>query len=246
MASSSLAEAVSPPDALQARAAELNLRFRGAAPEVVLAAVVAEHPGRVAMLSSFGAEAAVGLAVLAQVAPATPVLFLDTGLHFFQTLSYRRDLSRRLGLTDVRDLRAAPGDPRDPDGLLWKTDPDACCGIRKVEPLDRALKDFDVVVTGRKRFHGAGRLRLPLFEVIEGQLRLNLLVGLTPEEIARRFDAFDLPRHTLAEQGFTSIGCWPCTRPAQAGDETSRSGRWDGSDKVECGIHLPRAAAPAA
>ncbi len=228
-------------DPLAAEAAVLNARFRDATPEAVLAAVARERPGKVAMLSSFGAEAGAALAVAARVAPDLPVLFLDTGMHFFQTLQYRRELADRLGLT-VRDIKTAANDPRDPRSDLWKSDPDACCGFRKVEPLARASAGFEVLVTGRKRFHGAGRVRLPLFEAIDGQLRLNLLVSLTPEEVEARFQASGLPKHPLLEQGYASIGCWPCSRPAEAGDATVRSGRWEGTDKVECGIHLPRRA----
>jgi phosphoadenosine phosphosulfate reductase len=206
----------------------------------VLQAVVEEFPGRVALLSSFGSEAALSLALLAKVAPATPVLFLDTGMHFPQTLDYRQDLAKRLGLTDVRDLRPAADDPRDPKNDLWRTDPDACCGIRKVEPLDAVLPGVDVLVTGRKRFHGAGRAKLPLFEEIDGVLRLNILVSLDPAELERRFTESGLPRHPLHDGGFTSIGCWPCTRPAEADDDNVRAGRWAGSQKTECGIHLSR------
>ena len=221
------------------RAAGLNARFRDVAPEAVLAAVIAENPGRVAFLSSFGAEAAVSLSLLASVAPDTPVLFLDTRMHFAPTLDYRDDLVARLGLTDVRSLAPAANDARDPQNILWRTNPDACCAIRKVEPLSKALPDFDVLITGRKRLHGGGRARLPLFEEIDGVLRLNILVGLTPEELERRFAEHDLPRHPLTQGGYTSIGCWPCTRPAEAADEGVRAGRWAGQTKTECGIHLP-------
>ena len=222
----------------------LNARFRGAPPEAVLRAVIDEHPGRVALLSSFGAEAALPLELLSRVAPDTPVLFLDTRMHFAQTLDYRHDLAARLGLTDVRDLSPAANDPRDPKDDLWKTDPDACCAIRKVEPLDAVLPGFDVLITGRKRFHGAGRLRLPLFETIDGVLRLNILADIDLETLERRFAETGLPRHPLHEAGFASIGCWPCTRPAQEGDATVRSGRWADAEKTECGIHLPRARVP--
>ena len=221
------------------RAAGLNARFRDVAPEVVLTTVIAEHPGRVAFMSSFGAEAAVSLSLLASVAPQTPVLFFDTRMHFAQTLDYRDDLVARLGLTAVRSLSPAAADPRDPKGDLWRTNANACCAIRKVEPLAKIMPDFDVLITGRKRLHGGGRARLPLFEEIDGVLRLNILVSLTPEELERRFAEHDLPRHPLTQAGFTSIGCWPCTRPAESTDETVRSGRWAGQDKTECGIHLP-------
>jgi phosphoadenosine phosphosulfate reductase len=226
-------------------AAALNARLRDAAPEDVLRAVLAAYPGRVALLSSFGAEAALSLDLLARVAPETPVLFLDTRMHFAQTLDYRRDLTARLGLTDVRDLAPAAVDPRDPANDLWRRDVDACCALRKVEPLAALLPQFDVLITGRKRFHGAGRLRLPLFEALDGVIRLNILADADPATLDARFAERGLPRHPLQAAGFASIGCWPCTRPAREGDDTVRSGRWADAEKTECGIHLPRSAVAA-
>ena len=225
---------------LEAQASALNARFRGAAPEAVLAAVLADYPGRVGVLSSFGAEAAATLQIVAEVAPETPVLFLDTRMHFAQTLQHRRALAERLGLTDVRDIAPAEVDPRDPKSDLWKTDPDACCAIRKVEPLEAVRAAFDVLVTGRKRFHGGERLRLPLFEAMDDHLRLNLLVSSDASAIAARTAAAGLPAHPLAEFGYTSVGCWPCTQPAEDPASGVRDGRWAGQGKTECGIHHRR------
>ncbi len=235
-----------PDIALHAEAAALNARWRGASPEVVLDVVLNLYPGRVAVLSSFGAEAGAVLSVVARVAPATPVLFLDTRQHFAQTLQHRRVLAARLGLTDVRDLAPAASDPRDPKNDLWREDPDACCAIRKVEPLDAVRGEFDVLVTGRKRCHGGERRRLPLFEVVGGQLRLNLLVEADAKALAREAAAAGLPAHPLVQAGFGSIGCWPCTQPERDPGGGVRDGRWAGSAKTECGIHLPRPRVPAA
>ena len=234
--------AASPPAADRVR--QLNVLWRDAPAEDVLRHVVCEaFPGRVAMLSSFGAEAAVALHILARVAPETPVLFLDTGMHFGQTLPHRDALAARLGLTDVRTVAPADAAAVDPRGDLWRSDPDACCDLRKVRPLAAALPGFDCLVGGRKRFHGAGRARLPLYELTDGQVRLNLLADWDGARLEAYRLAHDLPQHPLAAQGFRSIGCWPCSRPAEETDAGVRDGRWAGAAKTECGIHLPRRAA---
>ncbi len=224
------------------QARSLNARLGDADAQTCLGEVIAAFPGRVAMLSSFGSEAAVPLHLLSTVAPATPVLVLDTGRHFAQTAPYRDALAARLGLTDVRVIApaAAAVAGADPRGDLWAHDPDRCCAVRKVAPLAAVLPQFDVLITGRKRYHGDARRRLPLFEVLDGQLRLNLLASWDTARIAAYLDAHQLPRHPLVENGFSSIGCWPCTHPPTDNDNT-RSGRWPGTVKTECGIHLPAA-----
>ena len=228
----------------EGRARELNATWRDApTPEVLRHAVREAFPGRIALLSSFGAEAAVALHLLAQADSATPVLFLDTGMHFGQTLPYRDALVSRLGLTDVRTL--GPGDVSgaDPKGDLWRRDPDACCDLRKVRPLAAAMPGFDCLVGGRKRFHGGGRARLPLYEVVDGQVRLNLLADWDGERLEAYRRRHDLPQHPLVQSGFRSIGCWPCSRPVEDAGEGVRDGRWAGQAKTECGIHLPQRAA---
>jgi phosphoadenosine phosphosulfate reductase len=195
-----------------------------------------------ALVSSFGAESAVLLDLAAKVDRAIPVLFLDTGMLFGQTLDYRRNLTARLGLTDVRDLRPAYQDlaVTDPQAKLWQTDTDACCAVRKVAPLDRALADFDAWITGRKRFHGGDRLTLPVVEQNGAHVKFNPLANWTKADLDAYMVEQGLPVHPLVEQGFPSIGCWPCTRPVEDADNL-RAGRWAGSDKTECGIHLARA-----
>lgn len=211
--------------------------------EVLRHAVTGAFPGRIALLSSFGAEAAVALHLLSEVAADTPVLFLDTGMHFGQTLPHRDALTARLGLTDVRTI--APADVRaaDPKGDLWSRDPDACCDLRKVRPLAEAMPGFDCLIGGRKRFHGGGRARLPLYEFTGGQVRLNLLADWDGERLGAYSRLHDLPQHPLVAQGYRSIGCWPCSQPSDGADGGVRDGRWAGSAKTECGIHPPRRAA---
>ena len=224
------------------RAAVLDAELRSAHPRSVIAAAWAEYGDRLALVSSFGAESAVLLHLAAQVSPAIPVLFLDTGMLFGQTLDYRKQLAARLGLSDVRDLRPTFADiaVHDPKSDLWKSDTDACCNIRKVIPLDKALGGFDAWLTGRKRFHGGDRLRLSVVEAADGKLKFNPLANWTKEDLDAYVAEHDLPAHPLVAQGFSSIGCWPCTSPVEEGQDV-RAGRWAGQDKTECGIHVARA-----
>ncbi|MEW5703694.1 MAG: phosphoadenylyl-sulfate reductase [Pseudomonadota bacterium] len=200
-----------------------------------------EFRGRIALGSSFGAEAGVLLALVAEIDPATPVLFLDTRKLFEETLRYKETLVARLGLTDVRVLRpdAAELVAEDPDATLWSRDYDACCDLRKVRPLNRALGDFDAWITGRKRFHGDGRTTLPTIEAEDGKIKINPLVRWSQADIAAEFKARDLPPHPLVAQGYLSIGCTTCTRRIEPNEEI-RAGRWAASDKTECGIHKAR------
>ncbi len=202
----------------------------------LLRAICQEFPGRVAAVSSFGAESAVLLAMVAEVDPGLPVIFLDTGELFDETLAYRTELSRLLGLIDLRVVRPAPARLAEAEEL-WRSDPEACCHLRKVLPLRQAVAGFQVLVDGRKRFHGAERAQLRSIEPgNEGQLKLSPLASWSQARIDAAFDALRLPRHPLVAQGYRSIGCWPCSRPTEPG-EPVRAGRWAGSAKTECGIH---------
>ena len=207
----------------------------------LLRQVLGAYPrGRVAVVSSFGTESAVLLDLVARVDAAAPVLFIDTGKLFPETNSYRRSLQAHLGLTDVRVVGPGAGElaTADPGGGLWRGDTDACCGLRKVRPFQAALQPFDAWITGRKRFHGAERWAVPSVEVTDdGRFRLNPLALWGAADIDAWISSHRLPRHPLAERGFPSVGCWPCTRRPAAG-EGMRAGRWAGSAKTECGIHL--------
>lgn len=226
---------------MTALAAQKLIDLADLPPQDLLAEVILRrHRGRIALVSSFGAEAAVLLHMVAQTDPATPVLFLDTGKLFGETHRYRAALVRRLGLSDVRVFEP---DPRliardDPDGILWASNPNGCCAIRKVEPLQRALTGFGAWINGRKRYHGAARTALPVIEQVDGRVKINPLAQWGAEEIEAYFTAHDLPRHPLVEDGYLSIGCMPCTDRTAPGDDP-RAGRWRGQDKTECGIHMP-------
>ena len=190
-------------------------------------------------MSSFGVESAILLHMVAEAAPETPVLFLDTGKHFTETLAYRDSLVERFELTNVVALR--PNEEtlaeEDPDDDLWQRDPDMCCIVRKTFPLQDALVGFDSWITGRKRCHGGARSVLPYFERDGAHLKINPLIHFDAARIAAYFERHDIPKHPLLEKGYLSVGCAPCTKPVAAG-QPARAGRWDGVDKVECGIHL--------
>lgn len=204
----------------------------------ILSAAIDAFRGRIALVSSFGAESAALLHLVASIDKATPVLFLDTEKHFVQTSAYREELTQRFGLAEVRLLRPDRDEVAavDPRGDLWKRDNDACCALRKVRPLDRALTGFDVWITGRKRMHGSLRAFLPLVEFIAPHVKINPLARWSANDVNAYMTEHDLPPHPLVESGFPSIGCWPCTAPTAPGDD-ARAGRWRGLAKTECGIH---------
>lgn len=224
---------------LDLRARSLASRFVSAQAQEILAhAIQQEFKGRIALVSSFGAESAALLHLVSEIDPATPVVFLDTQKHFAQTLSYRKKLAAQLGLSNVIDVRpdSVGVAARDVGGDLWKNDPDACCTLRKVEPLGDALKPFDAWITGRKQFHGGGRVNLPAFEANDTHIKVNPLIRWSKDDVAAYATEHDLPPHPLVAQGYPSIGCWPCTHPVASGEDV-RAGRWRGAAKTECGIH---------
>ena len=220
-------------------AAKLSERLAEASPtEIVAEAVRSVGKTRLAVASSFGIESATLLKIVADVDPSIPVLFLDTGWLFPETLTYRDVLIERLGLTDVRTIAplADKLTQKDPLRGLYATDPDACCFLRKVEPLSDALAGFDGWINGRKRYQGGLRTGINAVEVEGPRLKFNPLARVTPTEVMAMFKAFDLPAHPLAGQSFASVGCVPCTRRVNPGDN-ARDGRWADSEKTECGIH---------
>jgi phosphoadenosine phosphosulfate reductase len=234
--------ALDPVDTVASLARRLDAELRHAHPKAVIAKALEIFGDELALVSSFGAESAVLLHMASEVSGAIPVLFLDTGMLFGQTLDYRQQLAAKLGLTDVRDLRPRFEDlaTGDPNADRWKTDTDGCCHIRKVLPLNQALDGFSAWITGRKRFHGGERLRLPVVEAAEGKLKFNPLANWTKADLDAYAADHGLPEHPLVAFGYPSLGCWPCTSPVEEGADV-RSGRWAGSQKTECGIHTARA-----
>ena len=220
-------------------AAELAGALGEASPaEIVAAALRIVGRDRLALVSSFGTESAALLQVMADVDPAIPVIFLDTGWLFEETLAYRDRLVEALGLRDVRSVRplAETLAREDRERELWFSDPDACCRIRKVEPLARALKPFTAWINGRKRFQGGLRAAMAVVEQDGERLKFNPFANVSQQEIEAIFRTANLPPHPLAASGFLSVGCMPCTSRTGAGEE-ARAGRWRGRSKTECGIH---------
>ncbi len=195
--------------------------------------------GAIAGVSSFGADSAVLLHLIAQVDRHLPIVFLDTGKHFEETLSYRDALAADFGLTDIRVVEpdAAALARLDPKGRLHETDVDACCALRKVEPMARGVAPFRAWFTGRKRFQAATRAELPVFEAVGPRIRINPLARWTTADQADYMRAHRLRENPLVAYGYLSIGCFPCTKPVAPGED-ARSGRWAGQAKTECGIHL--------
>jgi phosphoadenosine phosphosulfate reductase len=224
------------------QAAVLDSALRDVPPakviEMALQTVGREH---LALVSSFGTESAALLKVMADVDPAIPVVFLDTGWLFEETLAYRDTLIATLGLRDVRSIKPLEQtlSQEDPDRELWFSDPDACCRIRKVEPLARALKPFSAWINGRKRFQGGARAEIPVVEDDGAKLKFNPFANVSREEIEAIYKLAKLPPHPLVASGYLSVGCMPCSSRT-AVDEDARAGRWRGRAKTECGIHTTK------
>jgi phosphoadenosine phosphosulfate reductase len=217
----------------------LDRALRDATPaEVIATALQTVGREQLALVSSFGTESAALLKVMADVDPAIPVVFLDTGWLFEETLAYRDTLVTKLGLRDVRSIKPLEEtlSREDPDRELWFSDPDACCRIRKVEPLARALKPFSAWINGRKRFQGGLRAAIPVVEQDGTRLKFNPFATVSREQITAIYTSANLPPHPLAASGYLSVGCMPCTSRTSP-DEDVRAGRWRGRAKTECGIH---------
>ena len=226
---------------VQERVDDLNHRYaHHAAADVLGHALSDPMVGQTALVSSFGAESVVLLHMLSVIDRTTPVLFIDTEMLFPETLEYQQDVAKKLRLTNVQVIRPDRDQTflTDPNNSLHRTNPDACCDIRKTQPLERALLPYDAWITGRKRFHGGQRQSLAFFEAEgDARIKINPLAHFTREDLAEYITNNRLPRHPLVAKGFASIGCATCT--TRVGDgEDARAGRWRGHDKTECGIHF--------
>ncbi len=222
------------------RVADLNRRHAHHSATKILEHTLSDPLiGKAALVSSFGAEAVVMLHMVSVIDRTTPVLFLDTEMLFPETLDYQREIAERLRLNveiikpdrDVTFLK-------DPNNRMHAHKPDACCAIRKTEPLTRALEPFDAWITGRKRYQGGRRADLDFFEADEaGRVKINPLAHWSPENVRDYMVNNRLPRHPLVAKGYPSLGCAPCTTRVAEGEDL-RAGRWRGQDKSECGIHI--------
>ncbi|WP_170606751.1 phosphoadenylyl-sulfate reductase [Ruegeria arenilitoris] len=226
--------------ALTQQVGALNNRFRHHSAHDVMHGALAEIED-LALVSSFGAESVVLLHMVAVVDKATPVLFIDTQMLFTETLEHQHEVSDRLGLSNVRIIRANDEDVQrdDPYGALHVHDTDACCNLRKTFPLQQALSGYSGWISGRKRFQSGTRATLEFFEVEDGtgRIKVNPLAHWAPEDVPAYMDENRLPRHPLVAKGYPSIGCAPCTSPVKEGEDP-RAGRWRNQNKEECGIHF--------
>lgn len=226
-------------DNLQALKEKLNEAY-GTLPSLELLDTMINtvFKGKVALVSSFGTEAALLLSLVAEVNRHTPVIFLDTLKHFPETLEYRDTLIKALNLTDVRSIQPEPSAIKaaDLDGNLWKRNPNACCYLRKVLPLEEALSGFSAWINGRKRIHGGERSDLETLEYDGRRIKINAIADWTQDMIDTAWKKKGLPEHPMVPFGYTSVGCEPCTALPKPG-ENKRSGRWAEFDKQECGIH---------
>ena len=227
---------------------ELNARFEKEQPEAILRWAFQEFRPKAAVSSSFQTESIVLLHMVSQIDPAVKILFLETGFHFKETLDFKRRVTEQLGLTSVEDLKA---DPKRREEVMkqyqnepYKINPDLCCQINKVEPLERALKGLDAWISGIRRSQSKTRKEIQIVEEYQnGLFKINPLANVTSGDIWWYIKEHNLPKHELFDKGYLSIGCWPCTKPVQPGDD-ERAGRWAGKEKTECGIHTfmkPRA-----
>jgi phosphoadenosine phosphosulfate reductase len=234
-----VALAYDPEMGARAHAVALNAQHGTGDSRAVIEAALAEFPGRIAVVSSFGAESAVLLHQVAAVDRSVPVIFVDSGRLFAETLEYRTQLAQFLGLTDVRTVGPEPARVAELDAhrALWMTNPDLCCQIRKTEPLARAISGFDAWFTGRKRFQASTRAAIESFEADGTRVKVNPLATWSAADLAAYQAKHELPAHPLVSKGYPSIGCVPCTTKVLPGEDP-RAGRWRGQEKIECGIHL--------
>jgi phosphoadenosine phosphosulfate reductase len=217
--------------------------FFGLGAEAALRRAIELHEGDLFLASSLGADSAVLLHMVSRIRPDLPIYFLDTGKHFRQTLAYRDTLISQLGLTNFINVHPDPAQLADvdPTGKLNETHPDACCAVRKVEPLKHAVGHFGAQITGRKRYQTPERAEMPIYEHLDGpdggMKKINPLAYWTAKDVTAYIRRHNLPPHPMFALGYPSIGCQPCTTRVADGEDP-RAGRWRNQGKTECGIHM--------
>ncbi|HEU4424087.1 MAG TPA: phosphoadenylyl-sulfate reductase [Pilimelia sp.] len=226
-------------DELRELATEAGRKLEGARAEEIVRWAAESFGEKFCVTSSFAD--AVLVHVVSRVFPGVDVVFLDTGLHFPETLRIRDQVAATMPV-NIRSIR-----PRltvgQQDGLygprLFNRDPDQCCALRKVEPLERALGDYDAWAAGLRRDESPTRANTPVvqFEPSRGKVKVNPLAAWTQADVDGYISRYDIPVNPLIKLGYASVGCWPCTRRTKAGEDP-RAGRWPLFDKTECGIHV--------
>lgn len=224
-------------------AAEWSRQLSGASPDAILRWAIDRFGEGLCVASSFGQDGLVILDLARRLKPAMPVLFLETGYHFPETLDFRDQLKSEWGLNvvDVRPELTVPEQDAKYGFELFARDPDACCAMRKVAPLDRALRGRKAWISGLRRDQHPGRAATPIVQwqqLSEGGIfKVHPLMEWSRAEVEQYGRAHNFPRHPLWDNGYPSVGCAPCTRAVRPGG-TEREGRWAATGKTECGIHV--------
>lgn len=222
-----------------AAAQESDDPYFGLSAQQSIRQAIEDYEGDLVIASSMGIDSAVLLHMIAQIDKNLPIIFLDTGKHFRETLHYRDQLVSKLGLTNLINITPDRKSVKeeDPQGLLNETDADSCCDLRKVRPLASKIFDYKVRITGRKRYQTPDRKDMPILQTDGEQVKLNPLAYWTAKDVTAYMRKYDLPAHPLLSLGFLSVGCQPCTTRVSDGEDP-RAGRWRNLEKDECGIHL--------
>lgn len=211
--------------------ADLSRRFESRPASAVVAWAYDRYGSDLVLAASF--QDCVMIDIVYKTVPDVEVAFLDTQYHFAETLWYVEQIKARYGL-NLNVIR-----PETELDDLWHNDPDACCRVRKVEPMKRALAGKAAWMSGVRRAESPTRANTPFvsYDLSRGLVKVNPIAGWSDADVAGYVRDHDLPVHPLSERGYEAIGCWPCTRPVGAGED-GRAGRWSGMEKTECGLHL--------
>lgn len=218
----------------------LNARFESESAERILRWAWDTFAPDMAASSSFQSQSVPLLHIISRVCPELPILFVDTGYHFPQTLAFRDELRERynLNIVAIQPTVTKSETLQQYGEALYRHDPDLCCYINKVSPMQWGISWAQAWVSGVRRDQTAKRKSMRIFELqSDGLLRVHPMLNWTSDDIEVYRKAHNLPLHPLHSLGYVSIGCAPCTRPAFFGED-ARSGRWADSDKTECGLHM--------
>lgn len=217
----------------------LNNRFENEPPKNILKWAIQTFPKKIAMSSSFQMQSLPLLHMVSKTVPELKVVFLDTGYHFPETLLFRDKLVKewQLNLEVVRSSRSKDELAQQRTNALYRRNPDLCCYVNKVEPMQQVMSELDAWISGIRRDQSPSRANTRILErTPQGIIRIHPMATWTKKDIWQYIDEYGLPEHPLFSQGYISIGCAPCTQPIFDGQD-ERAGRWNGSNKTECGLH---------
>ncbi|MEX2275721.1 MAG: phosphoadenylyl-sulfate reductase [Actinomycetota bacterium] len=224
--------------------ATLNARFETAHPSEILRwALEGSGLERIAIASAFQADGTVAMHLATAIRPDVPILFLETGFQFAETLAFKEQMVQRLGLNviDLVGRHTVEQQEREHGPRLYERDPEHCCEMNKVRPMFEALRGLDAWITAFRRDSSPTRANAPILDLYDLEpgrpmLKINPMATWTRRDVWQYLKEYDLPHNPLYDLGYTSIGCAPCTRMRNPG-EPERAGRWAGKSKWECGIH---------